>query len=128
MRVAEPVHASANGPAREHQDKPGFVDGKQYTTYVVKVRAMKRGNKFPEVERLLLRLIEATEAESRLMGWGVAPWYYEQLALVNRKQKNYPAEVRVLERFASQRHAPGAKPPRLIQRLEKARALRDAAG
>lgn len=68
-------------------------------------------------------LIKAVEAESRAEKWGVAPWYYEQLAIIYRKRKDYLKEIEVLERFAKQKHAPGASTPKLLERLEKARIL-----
>ncbi|HWO71024.1 MAG TPA: hypothetical protein VNP94_09760 [Actinomycetota bacterium] len=89
------------------------------------MRRLRREGKEDEAERLLLRLVDAVEAEAAAEGWGVAPWYYEQLAIIYRKRKDLDAEVRILERFAGQRHAPGASPPKLLERLEKARALRD---
>ena len=35
--------------------------------------------------------------------------------------KTYAKEVVVLERFSIREHAPGATPPKLLERLEKAR-------
>lgn len=70
-----------------------------------------------EAARLLLNLVEATEAESRATGDGVAPWYYEHLAIVYRKQKDPVNEKRLLVRFAEQVHAPGAGPEKLFKRL-----------
>ena len=74
-------------------------------------------------ERLLLELVDATEEESRLRGTGVAPWYYEQLAIIYRKRKDPSAEVAILERYARQPPAPGAGAAKLAERLAKARAL-----
>jgi hypothetical protein len=54
---------------------------------------------------------------------GVAPWYYEELAKVYRKNKNYVQEVSILERFAKQKHGVGVKPKKLLERLEKAKLL-----
>ena len=59
--------------------------------------------------------------------WGVAPWYYEQLAIIYRKRKGYDSELRILGRFAEQKHGPGIKPAKLLARLEKAKQLRRAA-
>ena len=49
------------------------------------------------------------------------PWYYEQLALIYRKNKDLLKEHAILERFESQRHAPGRKPETLMARLAKVR-------
>lgn len=56
-------------------------------------------------------------------GWGVAPWYYEQLAIGYRKRNDIRSEIAVLERFAGQQRAPGATPPQLLERLAEAPAL-----
>lgn len=104
---------------------PGFVDGRHFTDYVDEVRRLRREGQEEEAERLLLRPVDAVEAEAAAEGWGVAPGYYEQLAIIYRKRKDFHSEVRILERFARQRHAPGASPSKLLEPLEKARALRD---
>lgn len=113
------------GRARGGGAGPGMVEGRHYTEYVDEVRRLRREGKEDEAERLLLRLVDAVEAEAAAQGWGVAPWYYERLAIIYRKRKDLDAEVSILERFAAQRHAPGASAPRLLERLEKTRALRD---
>ena len=51
---------------------------------------------------------------------GGAAWYYEQLAILYGKQKRPREELGILERYAAQRHAPGVKPAKLAERLEKA--------
>ncbi len=104
-------------------DKPGYYHGRHFTAYVENVKALKRTVDDTALEQLLLALIDATEAESRSDGLGVAPWYYEELAKFYHVRKDYQSELGVLERFASQRHAPGAKPPELLERLEKVREI-----
>jgi hypothetical protein len=84
---------------------------------------LKRAGDDVALEKALLDLVQMTEAESRASGWGVAPAWYEELAILYRKRKDHRAEVAILERFASQCHAPGVKPPQLLERLDKARAL-----
>ncbi len=104
-------------------DKPGYLNGRHFASYVVDVVALKRTGDAAAVERLLLILIDVTEAESRADGLGVAPWYYEELAKLYRARKDYHSELTVLERYARQRHAPGVKPPQLLERLEKVRGI-----
>jgi hypothetical protein len=100
-------------------NKPGFYKGRHYSTYVEEVRELKRGEQWGQAEQLLFKLIEATEAEARGVPMGiVAPWYYENLAIIYRKQKNAPAEVAILERYFGQSHGHN---PKLQERLEKAR-------
>ena len=101
--------------------KAGLVRGRHYTTYVDEVRQLKSLGQVEAAERLLLELVVATEAESRTEGWGVAPWYYEQLAILYAKQKDSTKEIAILERYDAQRHAPGVGPSKLAARLEKAR-------
>ena len=71
---------------------------------------------------MLLRLVDAVEAEAKAKRWGVAPWYYTQLAIVYRKQKRVADELGLLERYARQQEAPGAMPAKLAERLSKLRA------
>ena len=47
-------------------NKPGFYHGQHYSTYVEEVRELKRGEQRGQAEQLLLKLIEATEAEARV--------------------------------------------------------------
>lgn len=78
-----------------------------------------------ENERRLLEMVAATEADNAQKGWGVTPGCYEDLAKLYRRRKEYDKEVTILERFARQKHAPGVMPAKLLERLEKARQLRD---
>ncbi len=107
----------------------GAVGGSHYTDHVEQVKNLKRENRHQEAIELLLKLVEATEAESRAAGpgWGVAPWYYEQLAILFRKEKRFADEVEILERYEQQPKAPGAGPMKLAYRLSKARELAEAA-
>jgi hypothetical protein len=70
---------------------------------------------------LLLEIVDATEAESESEGFGVAPAAYEALAVIYRQRKDRASEVAILERFATQSHAPGVTPPKLLARLERLR-------
>jgi hypothetical protein len=101
--------------------KPGYFRGRHYSTYVNEVTQLKRDEKIDEAERLLLVLLDAIEAENAAEKLGVAPWYYEQLAIIYRQRKDYAAEIRVLERADAQPHRKG--PPMFAERLAKAKAL-----
>ena len=80
---------------------------------------------FPE--RHWPRLVNATEEEASVEGFGVAPWYYEQVAVVRSKRGDLDGELEILRRFARQQHAPGARPPKLLLRMRKVEVkLRDA--
>lgn len=106
-------------------EEAGSVEGLHYTDYVERVKELKREERYPEAISLLLNLVDATEAEARAagQGWGVAPWYYEQLAIIYRKEKRFTDEVAILERYEAQPKAPGAGPSKLADRLAKARDL-----
>ena len=100
--------------------KLGFYKGRHYTEYVDKVKELKRTGEYAEAVALLMQLIDAVEQEANVEGWGVAPWYYEQLAIIHRKQKVYDAEVSILERFA--RMNTGDHP--LLNRLAKVKEIK----
>ena len=105
------------------RNEPGYVDGVHFTEQVDKIKTLKRAQRTDDATALLLKCVDATESESRFEGWGVAPWYYEQLAILYRKEKRLADEVSILERFDRQRKAPGTLPPKLSDRLVKARGL-----
>ncbi|RLB24349.1 MAG: hypothetical protein DRG73_04015 [Deltaproteobacteria bacterium] len=89
---------------------PKTQEGGHYTEYVERVKQLKAENKNEEAIELLLKLVDEIEkeAQKRGEGWGVAPWYYEQLAILYRKEKRYDDEVQILERYEAQPKAPGA--------------------
>lgn len=102
--------------------KTGYWKGQHFTVYVDEVKALKKADRHAEAVELLGHLVDATERESATDRIGVAPWYYEQLAIIHRKLGDAAAERAVLERFAARKHAPGVKPGRLLERLEKMRS------
>lgn len=101
--------------------RPYELEASRITAVVELVRALKREGKFEEAIQILLPQLDLWERDAQAGLGGVAPWYYEQAAIIYRKLKRYDDEIAVLERFASQPHAPGASPPELLQRLEKAK-------
>ncbi len=105
--------------------KAGSVDGVHYTDSVEKIKELKRLGRHDEAIELLLQTVNSTEKESKAggKGWGVAPWYYEQLAIIYRKEKRYAEEVSILERYEAQPKAPGVGPVKLAERLIRARLL-----
>jgi hypothetical protein len=103
----------------------GTINGKHYTQFVDRVKQLKTDRKHEEANILLLQLVSAVEKEAIAAEWGVAPWYYEQLAVIYRKEKRYDEEVAILERYQSKSKAPGAKPSKMAERLIKAKELRD---
>ncbi len=120
--------ASGIPEAPSHErDRPGFVRRHHFTEYVDDVKTLRRAAREGEAVRLLLELVDATESEARSENCGVAPWYYEQLAIIYRKAHDYDREVEILERYRDQPHASGAVPNELKARLDKALDLRSRA-
>lgn len=67
---------------------PGYYRGLHYTAYIDDVKKLKAKRDYATAERLLLELVKAVEGEARVNQWAVAPAYYEQLAIIYRKQKD----------------------------------------
>lgn len=87
---------------------------------VEEVKHLKKEGRNREAIELLLQCVKSMEENSKNLG-GVAPWYYEQLAILYRKERKYEEEVEILERYSRQPKAPGRGPEKLAERLEKAR-------
>jgi len=126
------AHRRRDGPQRHTVD---IVSGSgqeadmgwHYTDAVDDVKRLKREGRIGEAETLLLRCVDATEAEARREGYAPAPWYYDQLAAIYRQQSDPAKEVAILERYVKatgvekvRRNNKGSK---ILGRLEKARAL-----
>jgi tetratricopeptide (TPR) repeat protein len=106
----------------------GSVNGKHFVEYVERVKQLKREGKYQEAIELLLKLIDAVESEVKIAkyygeNWFCAPWYYEQLAIIYRKEKQYGEEVAILERLQKQNKCLDEE---LLKRLKKARELGNA--
>lgn len=92
------------------------------TDYVENIKELLKVQNYKDADELILNhCVELTESESNDNGWGVAPWYYERLAIIYRKQKRYSEEVIILERYEKQKKAGGVKPGKLKERLAKAK-------
>jgi hypothetical protein len=81
---------------------PGYYQGRHYTAYVEQVRMLEREGSFDKAAQLLLRLIDATEAENNVERSGAAPWYYKELAYIYRVRGNHAAAQAIIERFNRQ--------------------------
>jgi hypothetical protein len=100
-------------------DRPGHVRGEHYSTFAPEVCRLVKLQKLHAAETLLRELIEASEAEARLSGMGVASWYYEQLAEIYCAQGDAPAAVAILTRFRRQRGTPSDLRRPLLIRLKR---------
>jgi len=105
--------------------EPGFFGGRHYTTFVEEAKQLKRDGKIKELEKLLWNLVSATEEEDKVNKWGVAPWYYEELAILYRKLKDYASEVSILLRYKYHQldRKSCTSTPILLKRLEKAEEI-----
>jgi hypothetical protein len=92
-----------------------------YLSLLDQITEAKRSGDAPKAERLLLEAVASTEA-SVSSQCGVNSWYYEQLAILYRKQKRLADEAAILERYAQQ-PSPGPKSKGLLARLEKTRGM-----
>ena len=102
MSPGDPIRAPRMPPLTQH-----------YSAYAGDVMDLKPQGRNDDAETLLIALVEATEDESRAQGGGAAPWYYEQLAIIRHKRRDYDGEIEVLERYAAMPHAPGCGPANL---------------
>ena len=94
------------------------------TDIIDEVKNLKREKKFEEAIEILLDAVDSMEDNSESTG-GVAPWYYEQLAIIYSKNKQIEKEIEILERYSKQRKAPGKKPEKLAERLKKVKQKRE---
>ncbi|MCA1510222.1 exonuclease domain-containing protein [Bradyrhizobium sp. NBAIM01] len=101
--------------------RPYELESSRITAVVENVQALKREGRLDEALQVLLPQLDLWENDAAAGLGGVAPWYYEQAAIIYRKLKRFDDEIAVLERFAAQPHSPGASPPELLKRLEKAK-------
>jgi DNA polymerase-3 subunit epsilon len=107
------------------EDLPGVAAGtyeeRQVHEWADAIRQLRREGRVVDTERILVGCIQATEAEARRDRMGVAPFCYEQLAILYSKAKRFDDELAVLERYNEAPKAPGATPGKLADRLEKVR-------
>ncbi|MGQ0552995.1 MAG: hypothetical protein ACT4PU_07220 [Planctomycetota bacterium] len=106
----------------------GLLHGRHYTESIERVMALKRSGMLNEARLLLTEMVAACEEEAAAMTarrgpWKLAPWYYEQLAIVNRKLKLHDEECAVLERYLGSRGAIPERRPDFEARLARARKL-----
>ena len=105
-----------------HQE--GYAPGKQQPLYLREVQQLKREDRLEEAIDYLLELVDAAEEDSLFTGLGVAAVYYEELAIIFRKRKEYSKELSILVRYMKQRHRYGdPRQEKLQKRLEKVKKL-----
>jgi len=103
---------------------PGYIRGRYFITYVYDVTNLERQDRLDEAESLLLELIDAEKDLRRVEKVkNPSPWYYEQLAIVYRKNKKYSDEISIIEKYLTQSDGGGIHYPKMLKRLEKAKKL-----
>src|SRR5262245_8309013 len=113
---------SAIGKHVTMADTSGFYKGRHFATHVEEVKASKRAGEYRRAEALLLELVSANENEARTHRWAVAPWYYDQLAIIYRKTKEPDKELAILERYVRcWRPADGPVPAATLTAIVKAK-------
>lgn len=122
--IAEEIRKKLNKVAgAKPVRKPEYYRGRHYSSYPSDIEELIRQGKLAEAETLLYHCVDATEAEGKAQGCGVAPWFYDKLAMLYRKQKDLKKEYLILERYANQKHAPGVKPAKLMERFDNVKEL-----
>lgn len=97
----------------------GLVDGTHYTGYIDQIKQLKREGKHQEAIEILLKIIDVIEVESKIAKREVPPGYYEELAIVYRKEKRFDDEIAILERYFKLFNDPNEGSKRLLERLAK---------
>lgn len=108
-----------------------MVRGRHYVDWIPRLNELRSAGRDQEALPLLLDIVDATERAARVNGCEPAPGYTNRVAVIYRREKNYDAEVVILERWLAacppNRRGSASKPHRIAVRLSKAKALRDRA-
>lgn len=101
--------------------------GKPLWDWLRYVEELSRQGSNDKALELVGALITAAEQESQISGQEPAPAYTWRAAIIYRKQRDYRAEIAVLERWEKacppEKRGPGTTQEAFAKRLEKARAL-----
>lgn len=91
-----------------------------YTEYIEEIKSLKRLNKNSEAISLLKKTVSMIEEEVKKNKKEIpAPWYYEQLAIVYRKEKEYENEIEILEKYLQYPNAVSTYIPKFKERIKK---------
>ena len=109
-------------PETNHQ--AGYFRGGPVPAYFAEIQKLGREDRLDEAIASLLGLIDATEEDDLFTGSGVESAYYEELAKIYRKRKEYLKEIKILTRYSRHRHAYGDTRQQILkERLEEAKKL-----
>ena len=85
--VGDDRRVPANTASNAGRSLAGTTDeAARIDALVEKGKQLKRDHSYEQAEALLLEEVARQEAAARTTGRGVAPWYYEQLAVIYSKQ------------------------------------------
>lgn len=124
--LLQPQQPGSTAGAKQDLGAVGTADipGPAFADKIEAVRRLKRENRHQEAVALLLRLLTTAEKEAARTGSGIAAWYYEQLAILYRRQQRLAAEVEILERYLAAQAKLGGTPARqMVNRLARAKEL-----
>lgn len=108
----------------ETDNQASDVRGENVSAYFTEVQKLRREDRLEEAITSLLALVDATEEDDLFTGSGVVSAYYEELAKIYRKRKEYLKEIKILARYGGRRHAnEDSRQEILKERLEKAKKL-----
>lgn len=119
-RVEHEIHKAERDLHHEH--KSGVTHIPNPTQLIKQIKVLKSEEQYSEAAQLLMHCIKTSE-QVTAKGFGVAPWYYEQLAEIFHIQKEYSKEVTILERYLRRDKSPGQGRAKLFKRLDEARRL-----
>ena len=109
-------------PETNHQ--AGYVRGEPISAYFAEIQKLGREDRLDEAIASLLALVDATEEDDLFTGSGVESAYYEELAKIYRKRKEYLKEIKILALYTRHRHAYGDTRQKILkERLEEAKKL-----
>jgi hypothetical protein len=105
-------------------NQASYVRSEPVSAYFAEVQKLRREDRLEEAITSLLALVDATEEDDLFTGSGVESAYYEELAKIYRKRKEYLKEIKILARYSRHRHASGdIRQEILKERLEEAKKL-----
>ena len=113
---------SAAKNAGDTRPPKGIFEGHHYTEYVDEVKVLKREGRLEEAAALLSSLIDVVIAESAAKVWTPAPWYFDQLAIIEAKRGNYAGEADACDRYLALPNLQADRVSKLEARRAKALA------
>ena len=108
----------------ETNNQASDIRGDNVSAYFAELQKLRQEDRLEEAITSLLGLVDATEEDDLFTGSGVESAYYEELAKIYRKRKEYLKEIKILARYGRRRHANGDSRQQILkERLEKAKKL-----